>query len=555
MVTKDAEVEGDCETVPVLGEYTVIDEAQLAPGSSEELVLTFNSGPRPYRDTKCGVFFIVIVLLTYALGFVAVKNADFDLESKWRISRYNPGSGECELIQHGTPHVDASALVGWRVESFVGEIFTNLGSSWAVYIAPFVGALVLVMPLGFFSLWIFHRYTCQAVVTSLRFHCFFLVLLFLAYASLIGYGELRWDFWIPICVIFLASAIQLKRAWSRVPVVVQIMKSALHVVTQNLSLFLVHPVLSWMVILIDAPIITFIVYASNLGRIAPDFDAIESSPEDCSGTTGAPCCRIDRPDWAIGYLILASLVALWVIVVSRYLHSFVVSGAIAEWYAIAPHGSSTAGLTRRSLRNALGPSFGTICCSASLMTGPVLIILNWVAPKEHFESELYRPAKPFYPWGIRQSPLVVAAVSGEGFLQSARVSYDLSRRRRQPTLTVQEYRLLYQAINGLAFAFSLLYFFTVWGAMYYLTTAGRFHSLMAAEIPALILWCGQNFFHRVIFEEINTASYCTSNDSEQHHLHMDGHQEQEGDQHEPLLGAMEKGNHATSLHEDGGRKA
>lgn len=81
------------------------------------------------------------------------------------------------------------------------------------------------------------------------------------------------------------------------------------------------------------------------------------------------CCSWQPNGFAQGYTAGAVILVLWVFLLANQVRVFVTSGAIAQWY-FAPAGalSATRGTTMRSLKHAMGPSFGSLCLSSLVLT-------------------------------------------------------------------------------------------------------------------------------------------------------------------------------------------
>lgn len=56
---------------------------------------------------------------------------------------------------------------------------------------------------------------------------------------------------------------------------------------------------------VNGPIVTFIWYALNNGKIAPNFDVVNDPSKGCDQATGYPCCQRESPEWLNAHVILA----------------------------------------------------------------------------------------------------------------------------------------------------------------------------------------------------------------------------------------------------------
>lgn len=126
------------------------------------------------------------------------------------------------------------------------------------------------------------------------------------------------------------------------------------------------------------PVGAFIAAAYANGDVAVNPDAAPTPARGGTGTgTGtcatsdgdeAPCCVWRVDGWARAYVALASLFALWSIMLAFEARMYTIGGVVAQWYFAAPGTSSFKGTTLASLRNAAGPSFGSLCFGSLVLT-------------------------------------------------------------------------------------------------------------------------------------------------------------------------------------------
>lgn len=374
----------------------------IGPDGADAARFAFRSGVRPWRDTVFSCLFFATVGVTYAFGFFAVWNAEFDQEAQLRFARYNPESRQCENIKH--PHVGNTpthfALIHGRKDSEEAASSGNVG----VIFAPVLTTLVLVFPLGLAVLWLLHRYTREIVLAVLALMCAIPVTVGVVLSTVcltsktacseatIVNSPMSIQFAVVICVslVMLVQFVVVCKNRSRLDLTIQILQTALRALKQNLSLLLLNPVLFLAMVVVNAPIVVFTFYAYGNGRVAPDFDVVRDPSHGCSQATGAPCCQFKQAGWVTPYLVLActpspscnsccttlwihhclgfcacwsalltealayvaDVVELWVALVASQLQILVVSGTISQWY-FAPTGSSTVGTTKQAMRLAV----------------------------------------------------------------------------------------------------------------------------------------------------------------------------------------------------------
>lgn len=116
----------------------------------------------------------------------------------------------------------------------------------------------------------------------------------------------------------------------------QIIGVASDALSRNLGLFLVLPCLTLGLVVYYAPIVLFLVFARQNGKIVVK----ESS--------GVYSCKWKQDGWVPAYYALAILTMLWSLAIMVEAQAFVISGTIAQWYF-----SKEDGTPRRSIRSSL----------------------------------------------------------------------------------------------------------------------------------------------------------------------------------------------------------
>lgn len=502
----------------------------IGPDGADAARFAFRSGARPWRDTVFSCLFFATVGVTYAFGFFAVWNAEFDQEAQLRFARYNPESRQCENIKH--PHVGNTpthfALIHGRKDSEEAASSGNVG----VIFAPVLTTLVLVFPLGLAVLWLLHRYTREIVLAVLALMCAIPVTVGVVLSTVcltsktacseatIVNSPMSIQFAVVICVslVMLVQFVVVCKNRSRLDLTIQILQTALRALKQNLSLLLLNPVLFLAMVVVNAPIVVFTFYAYGNGRVAPDFDVVRDPSHGCSQATGAPCCQFKQAGWVTPYLVLAYVVELWVALVASQLQILVVSGTISQWY-FAPTGSSTVGTTKQAMRNAIGPSFGTACLSALMMTISSILksLMDKVGAKigQGIVSVFLRAC---FSWLFQIFEFFTrfstnfAAISGDSFCTSARATYELLKRNLLSTLIVEV--LVGYVLSGTFFVVSLAHFFIVFGAIRYFTTADPWVSLVTANACFVISLLGMSQVCTALSTVIDTVYICYAMDKD-----------------------------------------
>lgn len=104
------------------------------------------------------------------------------------------------------------------------------------------------------------------------------------------------------------------------------------------------------------------------GDVAPN--GARTNHTQCVNAEGSaiPCCVWAPSGWAKAYMSISGLVLLWTMLLFAEVRVFVVSGTIAQWYFQPAGANSNRGTTLRSLKHALGPSFGSLALGSAILT-------------------------------------------------------------------------------------------------------------------------------------------------------------------------------------------
>lgn len=96
----------------------------------------------------------------------------------------------------------------------------------------------------------------------------------------------------------------------------------------------------------------------------------KSSDVEGGGRAGdaTPCCVWTPEGWASAYIALATMFALWSVMLAFEARLYTVGGVVAQWYFAPPGTANFKGTTLSSLRNAAGPSFGSLCFGSLVLT-------------------------------------------------------------------------------------------------------------------------------------------------------------------------------------------
>ncbi|KAK4761204.1 hypothetical protein SAY87_006097 [Trapa incisa] len=289
--------------------------------------------------------------------------------------------------------------------------------------------------------------------------------------------------------------------WHRIELTVSIIGVASDALSNNLGLFVALPCLAIGLVAYYAPIIVFLIFARHNGKTVPK----ESSDGEYS-------CTWKQDSWVPAYFALAVLTMLWSLTTMIEAQVYVISGTIAQWYFAKEEHSVPRGSIRSSLRNALCPSSGTISLSG-LLIGVVRLVRTAVdtAAREDAPGIVNLALQccvnsllssiEF----LKKFTVNLAAITGEAYCTSARMSYELLKRNLLSAVFVEivSTRLL----GGIVFIFSAVYAIATWGILKGATDLGvdsYFLALLAWAVLMLVL----GFFIHVLDNVIDTVYIC-----------------------------------------------
>lgn len=413
--------------------------------------ITYNyQSPRPIKDIPFLILFLLFVIATFGFGIFASINKNPNSPSSVSAFAYDISSDSC-IKRHG------SSVFGDRV------VFLNLFRSDSGYILKnliitLVITLILSIPISLFVLFSLKHYAKQLVYISLPF--FVIVPVFL---------DIYWfitctidptcsqNFPLPYRILLLVFVLLVIGLivwifivnWSRIQLTVNIIRVSSDALSNNLGLFIVLPALILGLIAYYVPIVVFLVFARLNGEIVP------------REREGKVFCAWKQDSWVPAYYALAIITMLWSATAMVEAQVYVISGTIAQWY-FSKDDSKIRKSIRSSLRNAFGPSFGTICFSG-LLIGIVRIVRSAVdtAASEDASGVInlilrccvnaLLSAFEF----LNKFTINFSAITGEAYCSSARLTYELLRRNLLSAVIVET--ISTRLLAGIIFVLSAIY--------------------------------------------------------------------------------------------------
>lgn len=413
--------------------------------------ITYNyHSPRPIKDIPFLLFFLLLVLSTFAFGIFASVNKNPNSPSSASAFVYDISSDSCVKGR-------SSSIIGERV------LFPNLLGSHSHYLLKnliwtLVVTLILSIPISLFVLFSLKHFAKQLVYISLPFFVIVPIFVDLYWfvactinSSCSEKFPLGYRIIVLVFVLLVIGVIVwiFVVNWSRVELTVRIIRVASDALSNNLGLFVVLPGLILGLIVYYVPIVVFMVFARLNGEIVP------------REKHGIVFCEWKQDSWVSAYFALAILTMLWSAAAMVEAQVYVISGTIAQWYFLKED-SKVKRSIRSSLRNAFGPSFGTVCFSG-LLIAVVRIVRAAVDSAANEDASgmvnlilrccvnALLSAFDF----LNKFTISFAAITGEAYCASAKLTYELLRRNLLSAVVVETVST--RLLAGIIFVLSAIY--------------------------------------------------------------------------------------------------
>lgn len=270
---------------------------------------------------------------------------------------------------------------------------------------------------------------------------------------------------------------------------------------RNLGLLGVLPCLCVGLLVYFVPIVVFLVFARLNGRIVPKL----------SGGSEYHCVW-KQDGWVPAYYALAIITMIWSAAVIVEAQVYVIAGTVAQWY-FSKEDSRPRRSIRSSLRNAFGPSFGTVCFSG-LIIGAVRVVRAAVdsAKREGASSGIvnlilrccvgvFLSAIDF----LNKFTIIFVAITGEGYCSSAKMTYELLRRNLLSAVFVETVST--RILVGIIFVLSAIYAVVVYLILNAVSALG-IEAYIVALLAWLLLIAILGYFVHVLDNVIDTVYVC-----------------------------------------------
>jgi uncharacterized membrane protein required for colicin V production len=274
------------------------------------------------------------------------------------------------------------------------------------------------------------------------------------------------------------------------------------------------------------PIFAFMFVSYTNGKVVPN--GAREGRESCVDAQGqaVPCCAWSPDTWVPFYMTFASITMLWTIFTVGQLRVYVMSGTIAQWY-FAPAGvsNSNKGTTIRSIKHALGPSFGSLSFGAAILTLVELARNAMEQARQNSSNDgmaIFWSLLSFFMECFFQIieyltkfATIMASITGEDFMTAGRKATDLLARNFLKSYGVWWFPPV--VMQSCAFLLSL-----VWGlivfSFYWLAShshkQGTSESIALGALSFFIALVVLSFFSSVLLAVVDATYLCYAIDKD-----------------------------------------
>ncbi|KAE9447353.1 hypothetical protein C3L33_20723, partial [Rhododendron williamsianum] len=497
------------------------------PDQSNYLQISYHSGPRPVKDLPFLILFALFVLSTFAFGIFASVSRNPDSSS---VSSYVYDSNSTSCVLDSSLSTNHPSLNSTLSSSLIWTLVITL-----IISVPFVLSVLLLLK----------HFTKQVVYISLPLFIIVPILINVYWFVACTVDSSCSDLFplvyriLVLVFVFLVIGVVVWIVvvnWHRVELTVNIIGVASHALWRNLGLFGVLPALTLGLVVYYVPIVVFLVFANENGKIVVRYKSEEYY------------CAWKQDSWVPAYYALGILTMLWSAAAMVEAQVYVTSGTIAQWYFSkddsGPRRSIRNSLSKSGIlvdykiyilvlsccffnatvilticilfvhtcRNAFGPSSGTVCLSGLLIC--VVRVVRAMVDSARQEGapgmvkivlqccvNTLLSAFDF----LNKFTINFAAITGESYCTSARMAYELLKRNLLSAVFVETVST--RLLAGIAFVFSAIYAVVVCAILNSVSDLGADSYFVAAMAWVLLLVVLSYFVH-VLDNVIDTVYVC-----------------------------------------------
>ncbi|GAB2291960.1 hypothetical protein Dimus_026209 [Dionaea muscipula] len=486
------------------------------------LQICYNHGPRPFKDWPFLFLFVLFSLSTIVFGIFSIAHENSNYSNLSSYS-YDSSSSSCVdnstsfhlVSDHGFVHPSFGSP-GFGSKFSVYFLYVHGSSFWlaasSYFLRELIFALVITFLLSGPIVWgvllLLKHYTKQIVYVSLPF--FLLIPIgvnvywFVACTVSSSCSEdfpLAYRILVLIFVFLVIGLVawNIVLNWHRIELTTWIIRIASDALSRNLGLFGILPVLTISLLVYYVPIVIFLAFSRQNGKIVPR----EYSEEYH--------CVWEQDSWVPAYYALAIVTMLWSAAVTVEAKAYVITGTIAQWY-FSKDDSRPRRRIRSSLRNAFGPSAGTVCFSGLLIC--VVRVVRGVVDSARQEDipgflnailrccvNTFLSAVDF----LNKFTINFAAITGEPYCTSSRMTYELLKRNLLSAVFVEI--ISSRLVLGITLVVSAIYAVVVCAIVNAVTDLGVYSYYVAVSAWLLLLVI-LGFFVHVLDNVIDAIYVC-----------------------------------------------
>ncbi|XP_041015096.1 CTL-like protein DDB_G0274487 [Juglans microcarpa x Juglans regia] len=467
------------------------------PDPNQFLHISYNYGPRPFKDLPFLFLLLLFVLLTFSFGIFSIFHRNTYYSD---LSSFSYDSNSTSCAESSLSELSPASWVRFYSFSSSNILYSLI---WTLVIT-----FILSIPICFLLLFLLKNYTKQIVYASLPFFIvlpiFFNVYWFVACtvsSSCSDVFPLVYRILVLVFVFLVIGVIVwiFVVNWHRIELTVSIIGVASDALLRNLGLFGVLPCLTLGLVVYYAPIVVFLVFARQNGKVVP------------RETDGEYTCVWKQDGWVPAYYALAILTMMWSAAAMVEAQAYVISGTIAQWYFSKEDGTPRRSI-RSSLRNAFGPSAGTICLSGLLIC--VVRMVRAAVDTARRENapgivnlilrccvNAFLAVIDF----LNKFTMNFAAITGEAYCTSARMTYELLKRNLLSAVFVET--ISTRLLAGIVFVLSAVYAIVACAILKAVSNLGV-DSYVVAALAWVLLIVVLGFFIHVLDNVIDSVYVC-----------------------------------------------
>ncbi|KAH7285156.1 hypothetical protein KP509_33G015700 [Ceratopteris richardii] len=389
-----------------------------------------------------------------------------------------------------------------------------------VLLSTLVLTVALSIPFIFGFLWLLKTFARQLVFSCLPF--FILVPAFLdvfwfvacllsseCQESFSRTGQISLFIFIAILCGIFAWIIYSNR--DHIELTIRMMQASAQALFSNWMLLIVLPGLSLVFFVYLGPFVVLLIYGYMNGEI------VGTPGTYCQGESATDCCTWSVGKWVPLYYIVTIFTVLWSILLMTQVQVYIISSTIAQWY-FAMSKTKVTGRIWCSFKNVFGPSFGTVTFSGLIVSFVsmirALLDSTSVDDQQGFFATMLQRFVRFTLVSIEflnRFTISFAAITGESYCHSARLSYELLKRNLLSPVLLEV--ISTQLLTGMAFILTVVYAIVV----LIILKAGMSLGSVAYYVTALawfLLFVMFLLFCQVLNNTIDTLYICYAIDKD-----------------------------------------